>query len=88
MKTLKDKAKKAALKGQEILLDTLRNMSPAAAAERYRAADEHMRDRNREMIRNAFGSEENYLATLPEPTPSWRSKLAHAIEAAHARITK
>jgi hypothetical protein len=86
---LKGKAKKAALGAQEVLLGTLRNMSPEAVGKRYEAVDQARRDRDEEMIRENFGSEENYRDTLGLDTPEgealftpWYAKLARAIAGA------
>lgn len=95
MNKIKDKAKGAAMKAQEMLLGTLRNMSPDAVEDRYEAMDQSRADRNAEMIRENFGNEENYRETLGLDTPEgdalftpWYTKLARSLAKAKQRITK
>ena len=92
MKQLKDKAKGAGLATQEALLGALRNMSPAAVEDRYRAVDQAKRDKGAEMIRQNFGNEENYRKTLGLDTPEgdalftpWYTKLARRLAAARQK---
>lgn len=95
MMKIKDKAKSAALAAQDVLLGTLRNMSPDAVEGRYRAMDQARKDRDQSMIQENFGNEENYRDTLGLDTPEgdalftpWYTKLARSLAGVKQRITK
>jgi len=66
---IKKKAAQAARFAQDELLGTLRNMSPKAVGDRYRAVDQARADEGSRMIRENFGNEDNYRKTLGLDTP-------------------
>ncbi len=78
--------KKVALDAQKVLIGTLRNMSPKAAADRAQAADQARTARDQGMIRENFGNEGNYRDAIGLDTPEgdalftpWYTKLARSL---------
>lgn len=69
---IKGKIKGAAKGATNVLLQTLRNMSPDAVEGRYKAMDEARANRDADMIRENFGNEENYRNTLGLDTQEGR----------------
>lgn len=67
-----NKVKKALSGAKDVLVGTLRNMSPAATEARMREADRLKQEETLRMIRENFGSEENYRKTLGLDTPEGR----------------
>lgn len=79
---------------KDILVGTLRNMSPNAVEARMRAGDAARAAETARMIRENFGSEERYRANLGLDTPEGKAlftppyqtamqELAKRIQAAH-----
>lgn len=57
---------------KDTLVGTLRNMSPGAAEARMKAMDQAKQEETLRMLRDNFGSEENYRQTIGLDTPEGR----------------
>lgn len=73
---------------KDILVGTLKNMSPSATAARYKAMDSARRERDDAMIRENFGNEENYRKTLGLDTPEGQKLFTPAYVTALRAIGK